>query len=138
MSNLKGTITFSSPSDGSVRIQIRDDQSFVRFLEIKLSHEDLSTGLMGLAERPMTFELNNVEHVGKTKYVDKLTMAMPRDLGYDERKSTAIALVQEYIAELSASTGKKWLADLNFSSQDSFTYGQNQEQYLHTRIYYYE
>jgi hypothetical protein len=55
-------------SDTSMmRIEICDDNSCNRFLEIEISPESLMKALAGLSGQPMKFEIRNLDTIGKNK-----------------------------------------------------------------------
>jgi hypothetical protein len=105
-----------------VRIEIKDEVSRVRFFECKIAHADLMQGLMGLAERPVTFKVKDLDKVGKTKYSQTLQVEISNDCGYgDDRRKHALERIEWEVARIKAETGIMWeCTDRTLSSQDSF------------------
>lgn len=65
---MKGTISvlrYSSTS--TMKIELRDESSGVRFLEVELTAEDLMLAISGRSEMDCQFELKYLETVGKLR-----------------------------------------------------------------------
>lgn len=66
--NLQGTFTISrtthSHEDDSIRIELRDETSGIRFMVGKIKLANFAVGLTGLAARPIEMELRGLENVG--------------------------------------------------------------------------
>lgn len=121
----KGSISISAPSSGDVRIELRDENSRQRFLEIRISYEELMRGLLGLAERPMSFEIGDTHdraRIGKKIHSEEIVVKIGPEGGisYDQRKQRAQAAVAKYANERSAKDGVHWVASTYFGSKDSF------------------
>ncbi|HBI00869.1 MAG TPA: hypothetical protein DDY18_04515 [Flavobacterium sp.] len=136
-SKVKGTITISNPSDGMVSIELRDDKSSARFIQLRMSHEDLAKGLMGLAERPMTYEIKNTEKLNKKKIIDEVVARMPNDHDYSKREEIAKSVILAATLKKIEETGKPWVAEMYFNSQNSFFYDRG-DYYVRTNVVYYE
>jgi len=135
---LPGTITISSPSDGTVRIEIRDERSRSKFISIRMTHEDLMRGLMGLAERPISMDIVNTDRIGKKAHTETIEVKLGKDVGYgEEREKKAKEYVLAATLKKIEETGKPWIASLYFNSRGSFFYV-NEELYAKTSITYYE
>ena len=136
---LEGSLTISNPSDGMVRIEIRDEVSRRRFVECRITHHELMQALMGLAERPVTFNVKDLEKIGKVMHSQPLRVALPPVIGYGgDRKAVALKHIFAEIGKLIESTGKPWVCtDQNLSSQGSFGKEDGVE-HVNTTISYWE
>jgi hypothetical protein len=127
MAKLKGNITICRNSDGDISIEIQDEESRIKFFHAKISPQELGEGLTGLACRPIEFELNKTENVGKRKVTRDIKLEMPKgDYGYGDEKRKEIE-----------TTGKGWIADLYLRSQNSFKTVGDRE-YVNTTMSYWE
>jgi hypothetical protein len=65
---MKGALTISRPRPGTTAtISIRDESSYLNFVTVEVDLKDFAEALLGLSEVDCTFELRNVESVGKVR-----------------------------------------------------------------------
>ncbi len=120
-----GRISIGKPSDGLVRIEIRDDNSSLRFLEIRMTKEEFAEALFGLAERPMTFDIGDAmerARICKKLITEAITVKVgpEGDIEYKNRKPRAIAAIAKHCKERSTKDGVHWIGDTYLGSKDSF------------------
>lgn len=75
---MKGNISvlrYSSTS--TMKIELRDESSGVRFLEVELTAEDLMLALSGRSEMDCKFELKYVESIGKLREYKEEIVPIP-------------------------------------------------------------
>lgn len=130
---LKGSITISYPSNGTVRFQVRDETSRQTFLEIELSYEEFAKSLSSLAERPMTFNIHDSERIGKVKHTEDIEVEVPNNHDRDISRKH----VQKFVSKKIKETGKPWIADLALSSQNSF-FHKDERKFARTTMSYWE
>lgn len=115
---LRGTLSITRPQGGSwddqISIQVRDEHSRARFLEIKIDAKELMLALTGLCEVPMSFDVHGLDKVGKHVISKNLTVQMPAGSLYKERDKIAYKLAQK------ACEGTIWIPSTYFGSKSSF------------------
>lgn len=74
---INGNISCNRASDDTVRIEIEDNLSQQRFLEIKLSLEDFALMITGLSGIDFQGEVRNLSAVGKKKISEKRSAVFP-------------------------------------------------------------
>ncbi len=118
----KGRLSISGPSSGDVRIEVRCESSHQRFLEIKISHEELMQAIMGLAERPMEFETGDLSRVGKKIVSEDITVEVGKadDIEYKQRHPRAIVAIAKFCKERSKKDGVHWVGSTYLGSKSSF------------------
>lgn len=81
---MKGAISISRPSRSSgvetIDIEIRDESSRTRFLEIEMGLADLARALTGLGDVPIRFELHRPDLVGSTAENKTELIVVPREI----------------------------------------------------------
>jgi len=99
-------------SDNGLDIQIRDNDSFIEFIDLHLNPKQTCQALSRLGNTPVeTCDVIGLEHVGKYLETQKLTFGMPENFPYDKE----LAYNQ---ARMNCPEG--WEVDNYFGSQDSF------------------
>jgi hypothetical protein len=78
---MRGKITISRPSSGNVSIKIHDNNSGVDFLEVKMSLENFSEALFGLARVDCEFATKELDLIGTTREIKVVNVP---DFGGDE------------------------------------------------------
>lgn len=113
----EGKITISRPNcgDGSecINIQIRDNNSKARFVEVQIGYSDFAQALTGLAQVPCEFNVTSLEVVGKVREVKQLEFPLTGVNFGSMKKLLAATLVMHFIPE-------GWECDKDFGNQDSF------------------
>jgi len=131
---MKGKITISSPtcgnSDKCVQIQIKDQASRIRFVDVKISYETFARALMGLSEQSCDLTVRGIDHVGKNKITEPFSFQVDADIF--KRKDLAIKRCEEL--DLMGC----WIYSKYFDSQSSFTINERGETIAHTTRYRFE
>lgn len=79
---MKGNITISRVQGGSddyINIQIEDEVSRTRFLEVQLTPETLGLALTGLAAQDCEFKTRNLERVGLKRQTKQVEISRPEN-----------------------------------------------------------
>jgi hypothetical protein len=77
------------------RIEVEDDSSGIKFLEVELDAKTLMLALTAQYSE-CEFELRGVEHVGKTRETKKVVVALEQDVRYDTTDEEKRALLAPY------------------------------------------
>lgn len=64
---LKGTLCITKNSENKVVLRVRDASSRQEFLYLEMSKAEFADALFGLAERPVTMQVEGLHSVGKVK-----------------------------------------------------------------------
>lgn len=116
---MKGVISITRPNGGGFsdsdktffQIIVKDCLSNARFLSIKIEASDLIKAISGEAEKPIDFDVEKLDLVGKKRESKPLIIEMPGTSLPDK-------CVAEKLAIESADEG--WTPDLYFGAQSSF------------------
>ncbi len=88
---MKGKITISRPSYGDgrdvINIQVRDDVSRIKFLDVEIDCADFARALTGLSETNCELTVRGLKSVGKVKIVETRTALCPTGLSGKESLS---------------------------------------------------
>ena len=74
---MKASVTISRRSDNVITISIRDDASFIQFVEATMSVEAFGYAVTGLSSQEADIELNGVQYVGKKRICENRTARCP-------------------------------------------------------------
>jgi len=109
---IPGTVSIGRWSDGTIRIEIRDELSRVKFVSATMSPEAFAHAVTGLAEQDAELEVHGLEYVGKRKVTEKRQIACPLEWrSKDEYTQWLIQNAQE----------DGWILNTHLGSQDSVT-----------------
>jgi hypothetical protein len=112
MMKLDGKITICINRD-ETRIYIEDKNSGVRFLDVELTPDQLSSALSRLANTPCKIKVRGLNKIGKKHEHKTFEFELPKNLiGYDKKKEVA-----EYSNKICP---QGWCSDQYFDSQNSF------------------
>lgn len=129
---MKGKITISRPSFGDYRqkivIQIKDDLSKVRFVDVEIDLDIFSKVLTGLSEQECELTVRNLQFVGMKKERIPFSFKMPKH-DYSNRKEVANAHAKTLLDD-------GWVFNGYLGSKDSFT-GSGDEIYCNSSIHRY-
>ena len=129
MKDIPGKITIGRPSCGSgekyISIQIKDESSRIRFLEVKISLDQFAECITGRSEVPIMMTVSGLEHIGKVK--ESKPMSFPIS---SHDRDLAAKLAKELCPE-------GWLVSKYFGSQKSFSHDNAEGYTAHTTIYRY-
>jgi len=132
MKKLEGNISISKPicyGVSRMNIEIQDENSDIKFLELSLSLEDFTRAITGQACIPIEFEIRGLDNVGKIKEQKELVFEMPKSNYGEQRIIDALKY-----ASLAAEPG--WSVNNYFSSQNSF-FQKDDKYYARTTQYRY-
>lgn len=107
---MKGTITISRDSRDIVRVSIRDEESFIQFVEFKMNLESYALAISGLSEVHGEFGVRGLEHVGKRKVIERRAKECPIN-SYDRK------VLEQWLKENGQEEG--WILDCYLGSQNS-------------------
>lgn len=127
---LKGEIGMGRPSGCDpecIRIEVRDQNSRISFLSIKIGLEDFARALTGQWAIPVDLEVQGLEYVGKVKETKPLVIEMPQDTWKEKELAEKLAIAQ---------TDEGWRPSLYFDSQSSF-FTKDGKRYAQTHQYRY-
>lgn len=130
---LKGNLTITKTSRGTVALAIVDENSHCTFVRMELSKVEFAEALFGLACRPGEMEVSNLEHVGLYKehreHVIKVTQRELKKAGYDSWDKTSLeAYLREYHQK------KGWILNEHLGSQSSINRSSNNS--IELKFYY--
>ena len=123
--NLPMNLTISRIHGGDkniIRISIQDDNSRAHFVEMDLSLSDFAECVTGLAHMKGIGTVRGLDKIGKIMEHDTITVKIPGDLGYGEKRTEA---AQTEIANTLIQTKRSedgWILCDTLNSQNSFTY----------------
>lgn len=114
--NLEGKISINRRSGGNdeqsnIFIEIQDNQSRIKFIEIKINMADFTAALTGHSFIPVIFKTNNLEYIGKTKETEKAAINIPHGVRHDKKS------IETYLEEVHQRDG--WIIDTYLGSQNS-------------------
>ena len=98
---------------GGVKIELYDLTAGRTFAVISLTPEQFTQALSRLMYTECEIALHNLDIVGKTMKMDRLTFELPTGTDYKNRTDIAVKLAIEKCPE-------GWEPDLYFNSQESF------------------
>ena len=109
---IEGSVTISKTyagDDQHMSIEVMDEASRKRFINVKVSIKDMMEALTGLCNVPATFHLSGTDVVGKKKETKVLVFEIPdfHSRDYAEEKAQSFA-------------DEGWTAKIYFGSQMSF------------------
>lgn len=117
MKNLKGSISISRINSNTeadyIGITIKDQNSRISFLDLKMSYENLAKVLIGSYEVDCTLEVRDLLKVGKKKITKDIIAEMPEGVSWEKR---SIVAHDQCLKELEAG----WEVSTYFGSKDSF------------------
>ena len=126
---MKGSITITSPTFGDgkevISIQVKDETSRIRFLEVEIGYSDFTECLLGRSEIKCELKTRGLHNIGKNKETDKIEFKMPDGKGYNKDAA---------IKEAKKATPKGWECSVYFGSKNSF-FTINNEYWAQTGIY---
>lgn len=76
-------------------LQLKDESSRVRFLEVRIPFTSFVMALTGMMEEPITFYLYHTEHIGKVRETKEETVLVPRHT-YADRETIARLALEPY------------------------------------------
>jgi len=79
--NIKANISISRMSNDKISITVRDDTSFIQFLELTMQPADLANALTGLGHVACAGEVRGLEYVGKSCIREKRQVEYPHGGG---------------------------------------------------------
>lgn len=128
---MKGKISISRPSYGDgkekININIRDDESGIRFLEIEIGYPEFTQAITGLSSIECDFEVRGLDRIGKKlEIADIEFFVSSKGLYGSDRKDIARDAAK-------ANTPDGWVADTYFGSQNSF-FSKDDEEWARTTI----
>lgn len=128
---LSGQISITRPSSNMddvnyIRIEVVDDNSRSRFLDMHIDYAAFAQALTGLSYMPVKFTFRNAENVGK--YIEKKDLIIDIDKYHLDQKE-ADEIIDRY-------TPEGWYASHYVGSQNSF-FTKKDKYYLKTYIYRY-
>lgn len=92
---LSGRLTISRCNTGVVRLELIDDRSFSRVVEIEISKEEFAEALFAHAQRPCSFELSDLSLVGKRREHKQELVYVP-DVVRITKESDATKLLKSF------------------------------------------
>jgi hypothetical protein len=119
---VKGSLTMFFDKDG-LRIEVEDDASSLTFVEIEVDPKAVCAAMGRLANVPCKMEYHGLERLGQKMEVDRISVPMPKEYDYVDRKQVAKIEVEKALEELDSG----WVCSDNFNSRDSFYWEGNQE-----------
>ncbi len=111
-----------------ITITVRDTNSRMNFLKIKVKNEDFVNALFGLSEVESLSEVNGLDVVGKTQQQEPFSICVPRRPLDDK---------QGYEQDLIDQCPDGWSINLYLSAQRSIVWGDDDTVTLNTYIYRY-
>lgn len=118
---LQGKISILIGQDYT-RIELTDSLSSVRFLDIKLTPEQLSSALSRLALTPCEFEARGLDLIGKKMQNENFKVLLPKEFTSRDRSITP-KIIEYCVKKLEEiRPGEGWIWDDTLQSQDSFLY----------------
>jgi len=129
---MKGKISVSRISysnRNSVGIEIKDDNSRIKFLDIEMSCENFGKLLSGMSYIECDFEIKDINKVGMKKIVEEMIFEMPDYYEYENRKFIAYNIVKNGIEV----KNQGWEINDSLNSKDSF-YEEDGIEYCKMRI----
>lgn len=131
---LNGRITFLI-GQNETTIQIKDENSRVKFCEINMTPQQLSSALSRLAETECQISVGDLDKVGKTMEVSTIKLSVPQSLGtsrWELGKEELKELKKEIQNHLDAQK-EGWVLTDNFESKGSFA-EENGDLYVNATI----
>lgn len=117
---MKGKITISRPSYGDgrdvINIQVRDDVSRIKFLDVEIDCADFARALTGLSETDCELSVRGLKSVGKVKIVEARTALCPAGLSSKESLS-------KWLEDNKQEDG--WVLDSYLGNKSSVEYTEN-------------
>ncbi len=95
-----------------MRITITDKDAVIDFVEVRMSLEDFSNAILGLAHVPCGIQTRGLDHVGMIREQDEIIIELPENSNYHD-KELAHNIVNQKLAD-------GWILNDTFSSQGSF------------------
>ena len=105
--------THSSESGDCISIEVRDEESSMRFLKLKISLSDFAECITGLSNCHCIGEVMGLDVIGKTMEMDTMEFEVAKDTAY---RNQAAAAYKEALKV----APKGWVPDSGFNSQNSF------------------
>lgn len=128
---LNGKITFLIDQDKTT-IQIKDEKSRVKFCEINMTPQQLSSALSRLAETECQISVGDLDKVGKKQEIDKLKWRIPPKFGtskWEIDKNELKKAIQDQLDD----EREGWVICDGLESKDSFT-EENGDLYVNATI----
>lgn len=123
---IEGKLTITRRRDSEdgnyMAIELRDDNAVITPVEIKISLHEFMMAISGMGYVPCTFEVSNLDKVGKVREQDRITFPIHKN-----DKKHAVEEAKKY-------TPEGWEASESYSSQDSFNYLGNGNYTAQTQI----
>ncbi|HCM63746.1 MAG TPA: hypothetical protein DIT05_14570 [Morganella sp. (in: Bacteria)] len=117
---MKGKITISRPSYGDgrdvINIQVRDDVSRIKFLDVEINCADFARALTGLSETNCELTVRGLKSVGKVKIVEARTALCQNSLSSKESLS-------KWLEDNNQEDG--WILDSYLGNKSSVEYTEN-------------
>lgn len=115
---LQGNITISRGSNDVIRIEIEDKASGIRFVNVKITPEQLGLLVTGRSFIPCEMEVRSLQYLGKTYVSERRSLTVPQTTfkSYFFDKNELSAYLVENAQEDS------WLINPYLGSQASISY----------------
>ena len=114
---MEASITISRDSHDTVRIELRDRNSRIKFALLELSLENYALAVTGLSEIEGEVSYAGLEFVGKTKVAESRKAQIRADLFGESYSEGFKDKVKEYLIDLHK--GEDWMVNSYLNSKDS-------------------
>ncbi|EMF8482790.1 hypothetical protein V4E48_004105 [Morganella morganii] len=117
---MKGKITISRPSYGDgrdvINIQVRDNVSRIKFLDIEIDCADFARAVTGLSETDCRLSVRGLDSVGKIKITEARKALCPRGISGKENMT-------KWLHDNKQEDG--WILDSYLGNKSSVEYTEN-------------
>lgn len=132
--NLTGGISISRRTgdgyENTICIEIKDDSSRNRFIDVKMSLADFAAAISGCSEMPIQFEVRCLDSIGKTKETEAASINIPKNMKFSSRED-----IRKYLQAYHQRDG--WVLDDYLGSQTSIKHIESDEFFAVANIKYF-